>query len=327
VKRESSLVSVIVPTVGRPDLVTRAVCSALAQDLKTIEVIVVLDGPSPATAAALGQIEDERLRVLELARRIGLGGARNAGIQEACSEWVAFLDDDDEWLPSKLELQLHTARGSRFPSPIVSCRFIHRRRHGDVVRPPRAPENGEPMSEYLFCRKRLLTPEGTVLPSTILAPTALARRVPFRYAQFAHEGSDWLLRATACEGVGIEFVPTREPLAIWHADGTHDRISDSTDWHTALAWVETNANLLTAPARASFILIRVGLMARRARSLNAFCLLIREAFRQGRPTWTSLGAYFAVWLVPERARSIIARWCRGRRRPSPRPPTPWGRDL
>ncbi len=96
------LVSVVIPTRNRPHLVGRAVRSALAQTLDAIEVIVVVDGPDEATLQALRQIDDARLRVKTLPRNLGPGEARNAGVGEAQSRWIAFLDDDDEWFPRNL---------------------------------------------------------------------------------------------------------------------------------------------------------------------------------------------------------------------------------
>ncbi len=304
--RDRPLVSVVIPTIGRPDWVVRAARSALAQTLRAIEVIVVVDGPHEPTTRALRQIEDDGLRIVELLQWVGLGGARNAGVATARGRWVALLDDDDEWLPRKLEIQLHTAQQSARTYPIVSCRFIDRRPHGEAVLPSRFPEKDEAVSEYLFCLRRLVGGEGVVLPSTVLAARDLLARVPFRFAQFAHEGSDWLLRALRQEGVGLEFVPTHEPLAIRHAGTLRTRMSNTTDWRTSLAWAEDNAHLLTRRAHAAFILKPASLEARRARDGRAFWRLLWESFRRGRPTGTGILVHVLIWLVPERARFRIA---------------------
>jgi glycosyltransferase involved in cell wall biosynthesis len=276
------------------------------QDVREIEVIVVVDGPDDATSRALGAICDPRLKVLVLPQNCGLGEARNAGVAEARGDWIALLDDDDEWLEGKLAAQLAVARGSRYARPIVSCRFIARTKHGDVVLPRRAPGSGETVSEYLFCQKGLLGGEGLILPSTMLAPRELVRRVPFRFERLAHEGSDWILRATRIDGVGIEFVPSGEPLAIWHGAPAPGKLTTTSDWRTSLAWAESNSELLTRRAHASFILIRASLEARRARDIAAFWRLPCEAFRRGRPTAAALAAHALIWLVPESVRFRIA---------------------
>ncbi|MBY0277507.1 glycosyltransferase, partial [Candidatus Binatia bacterium] len=69
------LVTVVIPTADRPQLVLRAVLTALAQTERRIEVVVVVDGPDPATTRALATLDDPRLRVLELPARGGVGAA------------------------------------------------------------------------------------------------------------------------------------------------------------------------------------------------------------------------------------------------------------
>src|SRR6185369_15668619 len=115
-------VSVVIPTLNRPDLAVRAVHSALAQTHAALEVIVVVDGPDPATEAALAQVADPRLRVLVLAERGKAPNARNQGALAAAGRWTALLDDDDEWLPTKIETQLRLAATAGKASPVVATR-------------------------------------------------------------------------------------------------------------------------------------------------------------------------------------------------------------
>jgi glycosyltransferase involved in cell wall biosynthesis len=300
------LISVVIPTINRPRMVTAAVDSALRQSLHRIEVIVVVDGPDEETRQALRLIDDPRLRVLPLPENVGVGGARHAGIDAARARWIALLDDDDEWLPRKLEIQLDTALRSRHRLPIITCRVIARRHYGDVVRPRRPLTQGEALSEYLFCTSRLLYGEGLILPSTILAPRELICDIRFRHRGAAFEGSDWLLRAVQREGVGVEFVSTLEPLALWRCDETRPRMSNARNWRASLAWADSEAALLTPRAHAGFILRRVSLEARRAGDTSAFWRLPREAFRRGRPPLLDLLAHTFIWLVPLGLRAWIA---------------------
>ena len=112
-------VSAVIPTRNRHQLVLRAVHSVLTQTYENLEAIVVIDGPDSVTRSALGAIVDPRLRVVELEHSVGGSDARNRGVREARGEWVALLDDDDEWLPSKIEKQVDVAVHSKFTSPIV----------------------------------------------------------------------------------------------------------------------------------------------------------------------------------------------------------------
>lgn len=102
-------VSVIIPTRNRVGLLPRTLKSALGQHGVDVEVVVVNDGSTDATADFLGDMEEPRLRVVHHPVSRGVAEARNAGIEAADSPWVAFLDDDDLWAPNKLARQLAAA--------------------------------------------------------------------------------------------------------------------------------------------------------------------------------------------------------------------------
>ena len=98
--RQGPLVSVVIPTFNRADMVGRAIESALAQDYHPVEVIVVDDGSTDDTPAVLERYADS-VRTIRQENR-GEGAARNAGIAASTGEFVAFLDSDDEWRPRHL---------------------------------------------------------------------------------------------------------------------------------------------------------------------------------------------------------------------------------
>jgi hypothetical protein len=95
------VVSVIIPTFERRELVQRAVAGVLAQSYRDFELIVVDDGSTDGTAEALAPLGDA-LRVLRQENH-GTAAARNAGLAVARGEIVAFLDSDDRWLEDHLE--------------------------------------------------------------------------------------------------------------------------------------------------------------------------------------------------------------------------------
>lgn len=102
-----SKVSVIIPTYNRAGVVPEAVRSALAQEGVEVEVLVIDDGSSDATEAALAPWMD-RIRYIRKENG-GVSSARNRGIREATGDWIAFLDSDDRWQPGKLRRQLDCA--------------------------------------------------------------------------------------------------------------------------------------------------------------------------------------------------------------------------
>lgn len=99
-------VSVVIPAFNAEQTIERAVASAMAQTLPAHEIIVVDDASSDNTVRALESIGASAVIVRRLANNVGAAAARNHGVQEASGSLIAFLDADDEWLPTKLEVQV-----------------------------------------------------------------------------------------------------------------------------------------------------------------------------------------------------------------------------
>lgn len=105
----TSTVSVVIPTHDRKELLLLALRSVLRQRGVEFEVLVVDDGSSDGTYAAVDSIDEPRIRVLRHERPRGVATARNVGVAAASGSWIALLDDDDLWSPDKLALQLAAA--------------------------------------------------------------------------------------------------------------------------------------------------------------------------------------------------------------------------
>ncbi len=100
----ASDISVIIPYYNRERYIDEAVQSVLAQTLKPLEIIIVNDCSRESSRRSLDRYSDV-CRIVDLPVNVGLAGARNAGIRVARGQFIALLDDDDIWLPHKLELQ------------------------------------------------------------------------------------------------------------------------------------------------------------------------------------------------------------------------------
>src|SRR5262245_51722410 len=99
-------VTVVIPVFNRAQAVQRAVASVLAQTCQDFEIIVVDDGSTDSTPAVVAALSDPRLTLIRHERNRGGSAARNTGYRAGSAPFVAFLDSDDEWLPTKLERQL-----------------------------------------------------------------------------------------------------------------------------------------------------------------------------------------------------------------------------
>jgi len=104
---ESPFFSVVIPTFNRAEFLREAIQSVLNQTFENYEVIVVDDHSTDNTKEVAAAFKDKRINYVPNDRGIGGAGTRNTGIFRARGEWVAFLDDDDVWLPQKLQLQFN----------------------------------------------------------------------------------------------------------------------------------------------------------------------------------------------------------------------------
>ena len=106
-------VSVIVPTHDRGSWLCQGLRSVLRQRDVDLEVIVVDDGSTDDSARRIVEtLSDHRITLLRHEGPQGVSLARNHGAEEAGGEWLAFLDDDDLWAPTKLSRQLRAARAA-----------------------------------------------------------------------------------------------------------------------------------------------------------------------------------------------------------------------
>lgn len=100
------MVSVIIPTHKRLELLPRAVRSVINQTYQDLEIIIVDDAEDGDAEPIVRGIDDHRIRYCRNERKKGAAGSRNTGISKSKCDYIAFLDDDDEWLPEKLEKQM-----------------------------------------------------------------------------------------------------------------------------------------------------------------------------------------------------------------------------
>src|SRR5438270_8624569 len=105
--KQQPLTSVVIPAYNAERFLERTLRSALRQTYRNLEVIVVNDGSADKTRAIAEAVArtDDRVRIITVPNG-GVAKARNIGIAEAHGEFVAFLDADDLWHPTKIELQL-----------------------------------------------------------------------------------------------------------------------------------------------------------------------------------------------------------------------------
>jgi glycosyltransferase involved in cell wall biosynthesis len=274
----------------------RAINSVLRQTHQELEVIVVVDRPNSDTIDAVRSLDDPRVRLVENPYSLTAGAARNAGADHATGEWVAFLDDDDEWLPTKLEKQISLAAGH--PSTLVSCLSRVVTPTGTYVRPKTVYDNSIPIAEYLFDRRTLFGGPGFMQTSTYLLPRALFDNLRFE-VDSPHDDWGFLLRLSKHEGARIKTVP--EELTILYFEEQRPSLTSRTSsWAVSLRYLDKIQPMITRRAYSGYCLSVVGERAAREGAYAAFPELLRRAFRNGSPRLWHVLPYLAYWLIPQK---------------------------
>lgn len=297
------LVSVIIPTVNRPSLVLRALFSALQQTYNNLEIIVVVDGPDYATLINCQKIADPRLTSLMLPRNVGGSAARNAGINAAKGDWIALLDDDDVWLPQKIELQMRAAQLIPHALGVMSCVSEFVMPTGTFRWPTQFPRPDEPICDYLFVRNTPFQGGGYLPTPTLLAPKRLLRLCPFTPGLKKHQDWDWVLRAAQIQGVSFTVLP--QPLVRIYWEQQRSSTSSTPMWEYSLSWLRQRRCLFTPAAYACFIATQIAAQAAKTRDLKAFLPLLHEMYRFGPPRFFDLYLFFGYWILPQSIRRRI----------------------
>lgn len=200
------LVSVIIPTYNGAAFIVDAVASALAQTYAPVEVIVIDDGSTDDTRKLLEPFAGRIQYVYQ--RNAGVSAARNRGIVQARGEWIAFLDADDVWLPSKVQRQFdHLEQHPRAGLVHSDAEYLE----GTTgVRSRRA----KPRELFVgYCDRQLLLGNRVVLSSVMIKRSVLETVGHFdeNIARSTTEDYDLWLR-TARE---FEFAYVDEPLILY----------------------------------------------------------------------------------------------------------------
>jgi len=299
------LVSVVIPTLHRPELLRNAVLSALCQTYSSIEVIVVIDGEDHASEQSLASIKDQRLRVIRLELNMGGSEARNIGVRAAKGSWIAFLDDDDEWLPQKVALQMDAAQAAASSFPVISTRLVVRTPEQDLIRPVDAVDPHLPVSEQLFCRRTIADGPYTMQTSTLLTRRETMLAIPFRSGLQRHQDWDWLLRAARHSRISFHVLP--EPLTVFRVNDNRQSVGRTLGWQFSLRWAQEMRRYFTPQAYSFFVATEC--VARAVKADAGFPVYWRllQEFISGSPTSRSMLWLAAFLFAPSTLRSHARR--------------------
>lgn len=200
-------VSVIIPTYNRANMLVPCVESVLAQSYPVNEIIIVDDHSTDDTIKQLNKFKDNII-ILKTEKQSGAQTARNIGIKSAKSEWIAFLDSDDEWLPNKIEKQISALNNFNYDQWTVV--------HGDCyIKNINSDKKKHWQLESIDGEnvyKKLLSKSGTLFPSILTSKQALEKiNYLDENTPSYHEWDTAIRLAKHCR-----FIHIQEPLFIYN---------------------------------------------------------------------------------------------------------------
>nr|QNO41819.1 undecaprenyl-phosphate 4-deoxy-4-formamido-L-arabinose transferase [Methanosarcinales archaeon ANME-2c ERB4]QNO42775.1 undecaprenyl-phosphate 4-deoxy-4-formamido-L-arabinose transferase [Methanosarcinales archaeon ANME-2c ERB4] len=199
--KNNPTVSVVIPTCNRAHLIGRAIQSVLNQSYQDFEIIVVDDGSTDDTEGEIKEFQkrDKRVRYIRHENNKGGSAARNTGIKSAEGDYIALLDDDDEWLPEKIEKQVIKFQNSVDKVGVIYSGFFYvSDKTGEVISESVPTLQGNVYANLL---------SGCILGS----PTPLIRKTCFQkaglYDDTLPSAQDWDMWIRLSKHYEFDFIP------------------------------------------------------------------------------------------------------------------------
>ncbi|MBL8808847.1 MAG: glycosyltransferase [Planctomycetaceae bacterium] len=208
-------ISVVIPVYNAGQPLKEAIDSAFSQIGVNVEVIVVDDGSTCGVTQSILESYGDRIRYFRQ-KNAGPAAARNLGVQHASHEWIAFLDQDDIWLPEKSQIQLAAAQESGADVTYTNARnFGELERVGEVRCNPAQMPSGDVFEALLL--DNFLTMAGVMIRRSVFLAAG-----SFRPEFAGVDDWDMWLKVSAA---GAQFQAIPDPLILyrWHSGSLSKR--------------------------------------------------------------------------------------------------------
>ncbi len=202
--KNDPLVSIIIPTYNRGNLISKAIDSILTQTYKNYEIIIVNDGSTDNTKEVIGKYDEDKIKYYQHAQNKGAAAAINTGIKNSNGDFISFQGSDDIWLPKKLEKEMNIFKKSNEKVGIVYSGYWYFRNHKKIYIP--SPKIKIKEGDIHF----------ELLKGNFVSGLSLIRKICFEQVGLFDENlpnmEDWEFYIRISKHFNFKFVD--EPLAI-----------------------------------------------------------------------------------------------------------------
>lgn len=212
--KANPLVSVIIPTYNRANLVGMAIKSVLAQSYQNFEIIAVDNASCDNTVEVINLIADKRIKFIRHDVNRGPAASRNTGLKNSSGDYITFLDSDDKWLPEKLYCQLDIFKEDKEGIGLVFTNGFNESRNAMAITEP-IPSGiyYDPRKDKFYPLRKLIT-----TLSSWMIPAEVTKKIGYLdESMIAWDDGDYLAR------IAYEFPIyfLNKDLVFWHACKEH----------------------------------------------------------------------------------------------------------
>lgn len=225
--------TVVIPCFNRSDILRRALESCAAQTYKNFEVIVVDDGSTEDIESVVTGMSESRFKYVRQENG-GASSARNNGFSQASGSWIALLDSDDHFLPTKLEVIEREIRLSE-ADMYFSRASIFRDNNREWTTPESDLADSN-VSEFMFCHYQV------VPTSTFVIKRSCTKEIRFDESLVVLDDIDFIIRFASL-GRTIRMVP--DVLVVYDDSESEGRLSRYDHGHILNQWIEDNRQCFT----------------------------------------------------------------------------------
>lgn len=282
--QNEATIAAIIPTSGRESVV-EAVQSVLSQSRQPDAVVVATSANNARRVRELLADCGESVRVetTDIERPTG-GYLRKLGTEAIECDWYAFLDDDDEWRPTKLEHQMRHVEEKNLDVGASALHFRGPDAVGEKAIPATLYEQGEAVADYLFAGRTLRVERPLLHTSTLVVSRRALETVNWDPTLALHQDWDLVLRL---DEAGFRIGQSAEPLT-YVATGTSGSMSATNRWKASHDWWQRSSSMMSNQAAADFLYSQVLRYAIRERSWAGLRQVATSARSTSRPSLSAL---------------------------------------
>lgn len=188
-KSPNALISVIIPTFNRIDLLERSIKSVLEQEYDNIEILIVNDGGESPEKLLQSLSSSRSIRYINLIKNSGVSASRNTGLKLAQGEWIALLDDDDYYKENHISSLFKAAINTK-------NKFLYSLSEYKTIIKDNTTLSSKPFANVIYNRDLLMVANFIPTPTWFFSKDLIAQAGYFDTELKAWEDWEWLLRAS-----------------------------------------------------------------------------------------------------------------------------------